>query len=519
MTVLCVEATPKVGGQPIRVASEPYMHPTAPGPFFDRLSGGSRIRREIFADGLAYGAGSNDYGVVELHNADGFCDWLENDGVDAYGGSLSLWVLPSPSSPWSARRSLFSGRLGTPQVGDVVSLRVLDDFALALDKQIAGRRWLGTNVGATGLEGGTELKDQWYPVLEGRAFNCPAPWASSSSLILCVADKAVSAILLDAVEDNGSPLTRGTARATLADLQATTPAAGKWDYFLGDATTPAYVRLGSTPAGTVRVTARSGGGAADRTGAQIWRRVLVSRAGVDPATISAADVTALDAQQPAELGWWVDGNGSVIRDLLDLTASSMGAGYWRDRAGLWRIARVDLPSGDPVCCLTVLGLDRPGRLNDIDIISIEPVFTSRADGGRPFDLTRLRYARNYGVADKSSLAGVALDRADRLSKEWLDTAYPASVTAPENEYSADTAFATASDATTEAQRRHGLGGARRRRHDITVILTPELADTLDLNAVVRVEHPRYGFASAPLARVSALEIDLLSLETKITVWR
>ncbi len=517
--ILLVELTPKTGGQVIRLASQPYRHPSAPGFYRDAILERSRVRREIFADGVTFGASSHDYGTLRVANVTGWLDWLEDADVDAYGGSIVMHVLPDVTSPYSARKTVFTGRLGEPQVSDTVEFRVLDDFALALDKQLAKRRWLGTNVGPTGLEGDESQKDQWYPVLEGRAFNCPVPWANTSNLVLCVADKAVAAILLDAVDDRGVALTRGVARASLAALESNTPAAGQWDYYLGDATTPAHVRLGSSPAGTVTVTMRSGGVAADRTAAQIWRRVLISRAGIDAGAISSADVTALDALTSAEVGFWVGAGGAQIREMLDFVAGSVGAGYWQDRTGTWRIARIDLPSGDPVATFRLLGLGNPGAVGDADIFRLEPVFTSREDGGRPYDLTKLRYAKNYSPTDKNSLAGVALDRAERLSKEYLETAYPAGVTEPENEYVADTAFALEADAAAEAQRRDGIFGARRRRHKISTRLSPALADVLDLNAVVRVEHPRYGFASGPLARVSALEIDLLSLDADVIVWR
>lgn len=518
--VLAIELTPAVGGDVIRVSSQPYIHPSAPGPFRDRILQNSRLRREIFTDGLTFGAGSNDYGTLQLANTDGFFDWIEDDDVDLYGGAAVFSLLPSASSPWSSRKPLFSGRIGQPQVSNTVDVRLLDDFALSLDKQIAKRRFLGTNSGATGIEGGADLMDQWYPVLEGRAFNCPVPWASTANLILCIADRAVAAILVDAVDDQGATLTRGVNRGSLAALQANTPAAGQWDYFLGDATTPAYIRLGSSPAGTVTVTMRSGATASARTAAQVWQRVLTSRAGIAAGTISAADVAALDALQPAEVGFWVDPSGAQIKDMLDLVASTAGAGYWQDRSGQWRIARIDLPSGTPAVTFRSLNsVDRPGAAGDVDIFTLEPEFTSRSEGGRPYDLTRLRYARNYSVADKNSLAGVALEKAERLSKEWLETAYPEGVTEPENEYSADTAFAELAPAQAEAQRLDAIFGARRRRHTITTQLTPALADALDLNAVARVFWPRYGFADGPLVRVSALEIDLLSLDAAVTVWR
>lgn len=516
--VLAVELAPKVGGSTIRVASEAYTHPTAPGPFFDKILARSRLRREIFADGVAFGAASHDYGVLQLANVTGWLDWLDSDGVDAYGGTASFSVLPHADAPWSSRKALFTGRLGQPQVSDTVEIRLLDDFALALEKQIAKRRFLGTAVGPTGLEGGDELKDRWYPVLEGRASRCSPPPANASKLILCIADLAVAAILVDAVDDKGAALTRGAARAAVADLVNTAPAPGTWDYHLGSATTPAYIRLGSSPAGAIAVTMRSGGTAADRTAAQIWKRVLVSRAGVSAAAISAADVAALDAQNAAEVGFWTDTSGAQISEMLDYVAGSVGAGYWQDRSGLWRIARIDLPSGPPVASFRRLDPETDGAVGEADIISLEPVFTGRSDGGRPFDLVRLRYARNYSPLDKSSLAGVALDRAELLSKDYLETAYPAGVTAPENEYEADTAFADGTAASAEAQRRHGIFGTRRRRHKITTRLTPTLADAIDLNAVVRVTHPRYGFAAGRLCRVSALEIDLLSLDAELTVW-
>lgn len=525
--VLLIEITPKTpADRIIRLASEPYNHPTAPGHFYDAIMQGSTLRREIFADGLAFGAASDDFGSLEVANTSGWLDWLDEEGVDCYGGSIVMSVLPSFSSPYGDRQIMFTGRAGIPQVNDSVQFQILDDFSLLLAKQIGQQKFLGNNVLPDGVEGVADLKDQYLPVLYGTAYNFGPPCCNTSKLIYCIADRGVAAIIVDAVDDKGADLTRGTQRASVADVLANEPAAGKWDYYLGDANTPAYIRLGSSPAGQVTVTARSGGTLADRTAGQIWRRILIERGGVDPAKISDADVTALDAavaaMDPAdlgEIGFWIDMSGATIQDRLDFIAGTVGAGYWLDCLGVWRTARVSPASGDPAVSFRELSLDNPGKVNELDIIDISPVFTSATDGGRPYDSCRLRYQQNFTVQSKDSLAGIALDKAARLSVQWLESAYPPSTTSPENEQAWDTAFYNQASADAEAQRRYGIFGVLRRRYEITSILTAAVASILDLGKTVLAQHPRYGFAAGRLCLATALEIDLLARTVKTTVWR
>lgn len=527
MTILLIELTAfdptEPGDRVVRVATERYIDPSAPGPFRDCILERSRIRREIFADGQAFGAAAMDYGRLLLANLTGWLDWIVANDAATDGRALVLSLLASAAAPYSSRQPVLTGRAGQVLVGiKEAEVRVQDDFASALDQPIQKERFAGDNALPDGVEGIEDLKDRWVPVLYGPALGFSPPFVNTVKLIACVADRAVQAITVTAVDDQGAPITAGTQRASLAALLANIPTANTYDWFLGSASERAYICFGSTPVGAVTVSATTGASAADRTAAQLFKRILVERAGVDEASINADDLADLDAANDAELGFWAGTDEMTVRAALDLIAGSVGAGYWQDAAGVWRIRRIEAPSSTPVARFAVLGLGRPGATDEGNILELEPLFTGRADGGLPVHRVTVRYARNHTVQNADALAGVALDRKARLTVEWYErkaensavkTKHPSAA-----ELTVDTAFADEAAAAAEATRRLGLFGVTRRRYRLKVALTPAIAAAVDLGAVVRVEHPRFGLAAGKLFVVTALELDLLTLTAELTIW-
>jgi len=505
----------------LRFSTGAYSHASAPGFYRDAILERSRFRREIFADGLAFGASSNDYGRLLVANLDGSLDWLIERDCAADGRPIRL-LIGDQAAPYSAFAPVFSGRVGQMLVGlDQVEFRILDDFAALLDQPVGLQKFAGSNVLPNGLEGVADLKDQWVPVGYGTAFNVPAPCCNTSKLIYCVADRAVDPLTVTAVRDRGALLVQGVQRASVAALEATSPAAGTWDFFPGNATTPAYIRLGSMPVGDVTATITTGTTAAARTTAQLFRRILAQRAGVPVGSISSADLAALDAANGAEVGFWATGETSR-RECLDFLAGSVGAGYWQDAAGTWRIRRIEAPAGTPVVTFAQIGLGRPGRATDADLIKLEPLFTSREDAGLPIRRAVIRYGRNHTVQNRDALAGVALSDLQRLSAEWLErSAESAEVQALHpmaGELTADTAYATEAAAALEASRRLTLFGVTRRRFSLTARLTPAMAAGLDLGAVVKVEHDRFGLQSGKSFLITAIEFDVMSQIAELVIW-
>lgn len=525
-TTMLVELTvydPTVSAEKvIRVATGAYDHPSAPDFYFDAILERSRLKREIFTEGSPFGSASTDYGRLLLNNKNGWLDWLVVNDCAADGRPMSIKI-GEEGAAYGTFVPVFTGKIGQMLVGtDNVEVRIFDDFAATLDKAIQLDKFLGTNSGGVGVEGADDIKDQWAPVGYGPAINIAPVCVSTQNLIYCPVDRAVEALTISSVRDRGATLTKGVQRASLAALTSNTPATSSWDYFLGSATERAYIRLGSIPAGQITCDITTGAAAANRTAAQLYKRVLVERCGVAAGAILASDLTTLDAANAAEVGVWVDSAETTRREVLNRIAGTVGAGYWQDSAGSWRIKRTEAPTGTPVATFARLSLERPGALNDADIISITPLFTSRDDGGVPPWRILLNYARNYAVQSKDSLAGVALVNTQRYSQQWYQRVAENAATktrhpmAGELEY--DGYFALEAAAASEASRRLSLLGVTRRRYAVKVRLTPSIASAVDLGKVVKVEYDRFGLNAGKLFLVTAAEIDLLTMTAEYTVW-
>lgn len=496
-----------------RVGSVAYNHPTAPGHYWDAFAAGavpSFIRREIFKDGATFGAGTNDFGELRLNNLDGRYDWLADAWTD---GRPVRVLIGDDADAYDTFAEVFVGVVAAVEVDIAeVVIRIHDTFSEALDQPLSDDVFAGTG----GVEGADTLKDQAVAVLAGRAFNVPLDLTDAALGVCVVCD--TGPVVFEQVRVRGDDITPGVAQASLAALLSTAPASGVYDWYPGSASERAAVRFGSALDGQVTADVMTGATAADRTAAQV-AALLGARAGI---VFNADDLAALDVANSAEVGGWWRGTDR-IRQALDAVAATVGAGYWQDRTGEWRIQRIEAP-GTPVAVFASLSLDRPGALNEGDIRTIKPLFTGRAEGGlQPWEVT-LRFARNYSVQGKDSLADSAgtAEEKDRYATEWLEAstgedaavraAHPLSVP-----MQADTLFAHRADAEAETHRRQDLY-ADRRRFLAGVTMTPVLTNLVDLGVTVTVEHPRLGLSAGRNVRVPGMYLNLLALTADLTVW-
>lgn len=136
----------------------------------------------------------------------------------------------------------------------------------------------------------------------------------------------------------------------IALLAVNSPAAGQFRVWPSGG----YFRIGSYSAEQITADVKEGGAPADRTAVQILKR-LAAAAGVPTADVSAADVAALDALNPAIVGTWIEDDSSTFASAMDEIAGSIGAWYGFDQAGVLRMGRLSEPVGTPV--LTIRDYD------------------------------------------------------------------------------------------------------------------------------------------------------------------
>ncbi|ALP62825.1 hypothetical protein [Paraburkholderia caribensis] len=443
------------------------------------------LERVLFDQAGTYGATKVTAGDVLLVNEDGALDYLLTDY--AFDGRRFTVRMGDVGQPYAAWLVVMTGTLSDVAAQDTsVALVIQDRLAdLAI---VDWPTYAGNNVAPNGLEGtANDLKDQPKPRLYGAALNITPKAVNTSKLIYQVSDQTCA---ITAAYDNGAALTRGADYTSTNDMQANAPAAGQFRCYSG------YLRLGSSPVGTVTCDASS-----PATHAADLLVAIARDAGVPQADILQADVDALNTLSGAPVGVWTDST-ETPQALMDFIAGSVGAWYGFDRLSRLRMGRVDAPTGVPAVAW--------GR--DVQ----ETVQPSSA--GVPAWSVSVSYARNYTV--QSNVAGSAgVDRAAFLAQEYRTAAATddtVKIAWPHAQaLTFETGLVNAVDAQAEAQRRLDLYKARRMTLDVDVPVT-ELG-TVDLGDLAAIDTPRYSLTGR-LLRVIGINSGFASGKAALVLW-
>ena len=283
------------------------------------------------------------------------------------------------------------------------------------------------------------------------------------------------------------------------------PAPGEVKVYLGGG----MFRLGMTPSGLVTCDPTHGASAADRTAAQLFKYVLGRKGYVSGTDYSAADVTALDAANGAELGDYI-ADESTTGAILDRLANTVGAWWGPDLSGIYRIAQFAAPSGSPA--LTVV---------ENDVISLKRIEPNDGRNGLPTYKTIYRYKKNHAVQTSDVAAGVDAARRGEIGREWRevvkeDTAVSAAhLLAPQA--SRDTLFIDATAAQTECDRMQLLTGVQRDRFELVMELNGE-TELIDLYPVLRLTYSRYGLSAGQLFRILGIDPKYEQKRVVFTLW-
>ncbi len=399
------------------------------------------------------------------------------------------------------------------------------DLVAGLRKPLQSAKYAGSNSGANGLEGVDDIAGRVKPIVLALASNMTPVCVNTAKQIYHVSLPVGSAaVVVGAVRDNGVPLAAGTAYSTLAALQDDTQApAASYYKVLSNTTDGCWFRLGSNPIGALACDAAYGS-SADRTHAQVWKRILLMM-GVDAGAISAADVAALDSALPGEIEYALFDAQDADAALTEI-ATSAGAAWYGDPLGVHRLTQWSAPSGTPVEALSNL------RTMEMDIA--DPVGTG--DVAPAYRVTTT-YGRNWTVMQESELGGDKTSpddlvrapggRAGLAARAWLheetrtvtaeDAAVkPAHPNAIELKLTSLLADQAAAQAFTDAQ----LALYKVSRHMTTLkqMLSPAQIGTIRANAVLTVIESRWGYDAGRLMRVAGVQIDRKTGETELSLW-
>lgn len=467
----------------------------------------------LFAPGTTQGRSTVGFGVVQLANADGGLDDLIDYGFD--GREIVIRRGDDDATAYPANYpAIFTGTMERAEFAyDTVTIRIRDRLAEVADKPLQTTKFAGSNSLPAGVEGVEDIKGKPKPVLYGKALNFSPPLVNTSKLIYQLADKAVQSI--EAVYDRGATITAGSSRADVATLESTTPTAGTYDWTF--TSSGSYIRLGSTPAGQVTTDATEGATSADRTAAQVAKRILTDRGGVSSGDVDSASVTALDSAANYVLGFWT-GDEMTCGEALDRVLGSVG-GYWAVQPdGDFVVGVLSAPSGSDAFALESWQLIEEGSA------AIELQSGNDDTRGLPANRVVLSYAPNFTVQQPSDLSGVALTRANVVREPYLKVASPTAgpsstvLTAHplSKEIEIETLLASSGNAQTVADDIFDLRSVR--RDVVRVRCKFSEVSTLTLGSVGSIEIARFGWDSGQQFVLIGQAFDYARDMITLTLW-
>jgi len=461
------------------------------------------VRNSTSSDKLR-GDSSLNIGTLSLVNADGALDFLLDY---AYAGRPIRIKQVTQGEALSTATLIFNGLMEQPQFDWSLSegsLRfIVRDKAMAVDKPVQGNTYGGTNSLPSGLDGFTELKGKYKPLLFGHAQQINPPCINTTRLIYQVSDSAI--VDVGAVYDSGLALTHGADYADQATLESTNPAAGTYRVWPAGG----MFRIGSTPKGLITCDATEGATAASRYPGAVMGRALLS-CGISAGNIDTASLAALDSACPWECGYWAgDGDGTTGTKVLDALSDSVG-GWWSASAdAVFRTGRFVTPSGAAVA-----------ELHSGNLIALTRRQGRDADKGVPPWRVTIGYAKYWQPQDVGVDIILAADKKSDLQQAYrtavasdtaIQTAYPG---APE--LRVDTLLRYAADAATLAASQVSVFGVR--RDILRAEATSASASSIDIGSIVSIRIPRFGFSAGKKFTVIGAILDPRIDRVTLTLW-
>lgn len=462
-----------------------------------RLAVPASLERRAFSDGVTGGATDGDFGEIELSNPDGGADFLEGYALDG----RRFLLLSTETGRVDGAVTVMAGTIEGVEPGMTRTVLRIRDRRAELETPIQPTLYAGTNDGPDGAEGGDDLKGQEKPLCYGRCLNVPLVCVNASVNLYQGHDGQVEAY--DAVYDKGLGLTATADYPDLAALVAATFSAGQFATCLVEG----FVRTWVTPAGDLTADIR--GDASEEgfvsTAAGIVERILRTRGGLGDADLDDESFLALAAAAPQEVGIFIDaGAGRDMDAALDDLCRSVGAWWFFDRLGVFRVGRFQDPATSGVSVAAIL--------DEVDVLDdLERDVPDDVGEGTPIYRVKVEYAKNLTVQDDNRLAGaVTTERREWLAEEFrTETAEDADILAAHPlspELTVRTLLVDQADAAAEAARLLGLYGVARQR--FTVPLKPDVGLGLELGDVVELRLSRCGLSGGRRLAVLGLELDL-----------
>lgn len=480
-----------------------------------RIKNPGNYSRSLFSPGATSGDVSVGYGYIELVNMDGDLDELRDYAFDGY--SLRILTISRLRPVYAEASRLFGGTMEQVELSWESARVLIRDRLAELDKALQTVLFAGTTTagGMNEAEGQPDdLKGKPKPLCYGApAQIVPAP-ANSFDLIYSAGADGLNAVT--EVRDKGVLLTpSGNDYATITALRTASIPSGQY----ATAKALGLFRLASSPQGQVTCSPVKGVSAAARSAAQLARLVLLKAGYAEGTDFLATDVTALDALNPAEVGYYVDTEEETTLDVVRKILGSIGATLVPNRLGVFRMVRFSAPSGYPVLTLTAADLLTTG---DQGQKAIEQLATGDEGKGVPAWKVTVKYRRNWSVMTNNDLASVNVTPAFRsfATEEWRTAVASNDSVKAKHKLSPELTFETylvaEAAAQAEANRLLALHSVRRERFKVTV--KSWMAAPMDLGSVVRLQINRFGLSSGRDFTVIGITENYQTGNTTLDLW-
>lgn len=509
--IFLIEVEAHTGTAPItlRFATAGYTtKPNAdpPNTYYDpRIKDPGNFEQTLFGEGTTRGASQAGGGDIVLASGDPG-NGLTLDAMLGYafdGRRITIKSIDDTEQAFASATTLFSGTVEQLSFSNPVNRLslVLHDRLDDLDKPLLTATYLGTTT-STGptAEGNVNLKDQLKPCVFGIVPNVPGVETNAFDLIYQFSNSPVVSLL---VCDGAFPLNNAGDFASIAALRAWVQIPGSYATCLAQGS----ARLGAKAFKSVTADVVEGATSANRTAAQVVRRML-RFFGIPAADLPVASFAALDALNAAEVGIYINDDRTALAAVAQVL-DSIGGWISTDPFGIFKVGRLDTPSGAPVA---VFGEDE--FLNELELLRV----LDDSKGIRSWRTT-IKWGRVGLVqGNTDSFEAVSTARRTLVASEWRETKkedaaikalHPAAA-----EIEIETCLAHETDAIAEALRRQTFYGSRIQRFKFKVAVS--VAHEAQIGSIVMLRTARLGLSAGKLfvviGRVSEYVTNTVTLD-------
>lgn len=465
--------------------------------------------RSLFSNGTTYGQISVGAGYIEIVGNDGKLDHLRSRyAFDGY--TLRIKTIPRIRPKYADAVTIFAGTVEQVELGwEKVTVRIRDRLA-ELDVEYQDVLYAGTTTagGMNEAEGTPDdLKGKGKELGYGRPLLVPAVAANPFDNIFGLGADGFDAV--EDVRDRGVLLTAtGSDYSTISALRAASIPGGHY----ATVKVLGLVRTGSKPAGQLTARPVEKSNAADRTAAQIARRMLLHKGFVEGQHFMAEDIAALDALNASEIGYWIPPEDLTSLRAIQQVLGSIGASIIPDRLGVYRMMRFQEPDGYPVTILTSAEI-LEGQIN----------LLATGDEGRGVPAWRVtvQYARNWYPMARGNLDVNATEEFKAFAvSEWRSAVAEDETVKAVHRLASDLTFETylteEADAQAEATRLLALHSVPRERFQVRV--KSFYVERVELGSVVRLQLNRFGLATGKDFVTIGIQENFATGTTTLDLW-